>query len=99
MESNLDDFSNPKFQSEKEVDYVISLIKDEILSLYKIRTNLKKYAFVRANKENIPFLKFNMILDEVSNIMVEISLLEQTKKEYIKIKESFTSFSIVAVVD
>jgi len=70
-----------------EVDYMIGLIKKEIISLYKIRTNLKKFAFNEAkNSQLLPF-KFNSLVDEVSRISVEISVLEQNKKEYLKIKE------------
>lgn len=73
--------------NQSEVDYMIGLIKKEIISLYKIRTNIKKFAFNETKNCQLLPSKFNSLIDEVSRISVEISILEQKKKEYLKIKE------------
>jgi len=87
MELNRSEFSYENGIFENDIDYMIGLIKKEILSLYKLRNNIKKYAYIETKNSTLLISKFNSLIDEVSRISVEISILEQKKNEYIKIKE------------
>jgi hypothetical protein len=87
MELNRSEFSYENGIFENDIDYMIDLIKKEILSLYKLRNNIKKYAYIETKNSKLLISKFNSLIDEVSRISVEISILEQKKNEYIKIKE------------
>jgi len=87
MELNRSKFSYENGIFDNDIDYMIDLIKKEILSLYKLRNNIKKYAYIETKNSKLLISKFNSLIDEVSRISVEISILEQKKNEYIKIKE------------
>jgi len=87
MELNRSKFSYENGIFDNDIDYMIGLIKKEILSLYKLRNNIKKYAYIETKNSTLLISKFNSLIDEVSRISVEISILEQKKNEYIKIKE------------
>jgi hypothetical protein len=87
MELNRNKFSYENGIFDNDIDYMIDLIKKEILSLYKLRNNIKKYAYIETKNSKLLISKFNSLIDEVSRISVEISILEQKKNEYIKIKE------------
>jgi len=87
MELNRSEFSYENGIFCDDVDYMIGLITKEILALYKIRTSMKVFTFVEAKNSRLLPSRFNSLVDEISRISVEISILEQNKKEYIRIKE------------
>jgi hypothetical protein len=87
MELSRSEFSYENGIFDDDIDYMIELIKKEIISLYKIRTNMKMFAFAEVKNCKLLPSKFNSLIDEVSRMSVEISVLEQKKQEYIKIKE------------
>jgi hypothetical protein len=71
-----------------DLDYIIAIIDDEILFLNKLKMNLRKFAYMESLRGTIIFVKFNYIIDEICRITLEVSVLEQKKNEYIKIKEN-----------
>ena len=87
MELNRSEFSYENGIFYDDVDYMIGLITKEILALYKIRTSMKVFTFVEAKNCRLLPSRFNSLVVEISRISVEISILEQNKKEYIRIKE------------
>jgi hypothetical protein len=87
MELSRSEFSYENGVFNDDIDYMIGLINKEITSLYKLRNNIRRFAYIETKNCNLFALKFNSLIDEVSRISVEISILEQNKNEYIKIKE------------
>jgi len=73
-----------------DLDYIIAIIDDEILFLNNLKKNMRKFAYMEAIKGTIIFIKFNSLIDEICRITLEISVLEQKKIDYIKIKESLS---------
>jgi hypothetical protein len=88
MELSKSEFSYEHGIFENDIDYMVGLIKKEILSLYKIKNNIKKFAYNEVKNSKIGLKKFYSLIDEVSRIEVEISILEQKKNEYIRVKEN-----------
>lgn len=87
MELSRNEFIYENGISNNDIDYMVGLIIIEIKSIYKIKNRIRKFAYMEAKNGNINSLKFNSLIDEVSRMMVEISVLEQKKIEYINIKE------------
>lgn len=71
-----------------DLECIIAIINDEILFLNKLKMNMRKFAYMESLKGTIIFVKFNSIIDEICRITLEVSVLEQKKNEYIKIKEN-----------
>jgi hypothetical protein len=88
MELKRSEFSYQNGVFNNDIDYIIDLINKEILSLHKIKNNIKKFAYNEIKNSKFGLMKFYSLIDEVSRISVEISILEQNKNEYIRIKEN-----------
>jgi hypothetical protein len=88
MELSRNEFSYQNGIFNNDIDYIIDLINKEILSLHNIKNNVKRFAFHEVKNSKLGLIKFNSLIDEVSRISVEISILEQKKNEYLRIKEN-----------
>ena len=88
MELNRSEFSYSNSIFEDDIVYIIDVIDLEIISLHKIKNNIKKFTYIECKKGNLTLLKFNSLIDEMSRMNNEIFFLEQTKLQYIRIKEN-----------
>ena len=88
MELSRNEFSYQNGILNNDIDYIIDLINKEILSLHNIKNNVKRFSFHEVKNSKLGLIKFNSLIDEVSRISVEISILEQKKNEYLRIKEN-----------
>jgi hypothetical protein len=62
-----------------ELEYILSLIQDEIDLLDRYKWNLKRFAFYELRKNANFSRKFYKILDEVDRLTLEIANLEEQK--------------------
>jgi hypothetical protein len=72
---------------DKEIDFIINFISNEIKCLNKTKYNLTRFVYSETIKGNILLLDFKRIINEIERIAIEIDLLEIKKLDYIKIKE------------
>ena len=73
--------------NDKEIDFIINFISNEIKILNKIKYNMTRFVYMESISGKIRLLSFQSIINEIERIAVEIDFLERKKLDYIKIKE------------
>ncbi len=81
------DFEYTNELYDKEVDFIINFISEEVKCLNVIKHNLTRFAYSESLKGTIRLLDFQRCISEVERLAVEIDFLERKKIDYIKIKE------------
>jgi uncharacterized protein YdcH (DUF465 family) len=70
-----------------ELAYITTKIDAEIKELQNYKKSLRKFFYIESIKGKLKAKHFNMIVDELERLSVEISYLESQKTEYNNIKE------------
>lgn len=68
-----------------EKENIFQEINDEINELQYYKRQLRRFLFLESVKSCITALNFNLILDEIERVRVEITHLEYIKKDYYNI--------------
>lgn len=70
-----------------ELAYITTKIDAEIKELQNYKKSLRKFFYIESIKGKLKAKHFNMIVDELERLSVEISYLESQKTKYNNIKE------------
>ena len=71
----------------KEVNFIINFISNEVKVLKKTKFNLTRFMYSESVKGKMRLLDFERCVGEVERLAVEIDFLERKKTDYIKIIE------------
>jgi hypothetical protein len=69
--------------TEKEIDYQIKLIQEDIQYFLNYKNQLKKFSI--NNRMSIPQLSMNKIFIEIETLTLYIQKLKNEEKEYLKL--------------
>jgi hypothetical protein len=72
----------------KDIDSIIELISEELVSVKINRKKLTMFAYSESKKGKIIFIDFKRILNEIERMGVEIEFLEKRMKNFTNIKEN-----------